>query len=379
MNFYNEAIKLIGKKDVDIISFDFFDTLMYRSVEDPKDIFYILGERLISKGYISSHISPQRFKLLREAAEVQARSKAKNGEIKILDIYKELSFINKNTKLSSIVREEMDVESKNLNPLHSTLGLMLAAKKIGKKIIVISDTYFSSGDLYDFLPKKYASLIDKIYASSELGVGKGSGSFPYVLDDMNVKAENVIHFGDNYVADVEIPSKLGLGCLLLPNGTTELAQIRGREFELFVRRNPNLPVGPMCYLSTQEIKAAHFMNISNTWGYQSYGLYVLGPIFSNYCNWVVQKINGATYDAVLSVMREGFLLEKIVSTISPKLKGLNKVYLSRKILFKSSIGKISLSDIKFAFVNPMASNISASADLINLSVNELQAALGLKK
>lgn len=76
-----------GKKFLvnDIISFDIFDTLILRPFDDPKSLFFLLGEKNKCPG----------FKRYRELAEKLARQEAfeKNGtyEVTLRDIYEKLS------------------------------------------------------------------------------------------------------------------------------------------------------------------------------------------------------------------------------------------------------------------------------------------------
>lgn len=78
---------LMAKKFLvnDIISFDIFDTLILRPFDDPKSLFFLLGEKNKCPG----------FKRYRELAEKLARQEAfeKNGtyEVTLRDIYEKLS------------------------------------------------------------------------------------------------------------------------------------------------------------------------------------------------------------------------------------------------------------------------------------------------
>ena len=78
--------KFVGKlKEYEVISFDIFDTLIFRSVAQPTDVFYFVGEKM----------DIMDFKNIRSWAEWDARMKcnAKNGhmEIDIQDIWENLA------------------------------------------------------------------------------------------------------------------------------------------------------------------------------------------------------------------------------------------------------------------------------------------------
>ena len=71
--------------EYDIISFDIFDTLIFRPFSEPTDLFYFIGERL---GYLD-------FKRIRTEMEFKARQAAykreKTYEICLRDIWELLN------------------------------------------------------------------------------------------------------------------------------------------------------------------------------------------------------------------------------------------------------------------------------------------------
>ncbi len=370
-SFIWNAYSIINEAEIEVVSFDYFDTLVYRSVHSPQDIFEILAEYAINKGLIHSNISPPRFRLIRRDLEKSAREAAKNNEVTLNEIYKDFAFMAAGHSIQELIDAEIYVEKNNINPVIPVLWLAREAKRLGKKVIILSDTYFSSSDLRSFLPIGFDSIFDHTFCSSELRHGKGSGSFDRVLAELGVSAARMAHFGDNYIADVQIPSISGIRTFLLPSGTTEINEIRSRELELFISRNRGSKLGPISPLFTHELKAAHHFNVSHTWSHFSWGMYTLGPILAAFVNWVGNCVRIAQTHRIMPVMREGHLLGQIFSIICPDLKNLNPAYLSRKVLFKATIEKLTTVEIDFAFGNAMANDLSSSLDLLNLSQSDI--------
>src|SRR5688572_3915398 len=58
------------------LSVDIFDTLVWRRVPEPADVFLLLGRALSAAGRLASHVSAVQFAELRKAAERGAREKA---------------------------------------------------------------------------------------------------------------------------------------------------------------------------------------------------------------------------------------------------------------------------------------------------------------
>ncbi len=83
----------------------------------------------------------------------------------------------------------------------------------GERVIFISDMYLQSKYIKQLLAKAspvFAEL--PLYVSNECGLLKQTGSlFKYVLEKENIRPEELIHRGDNPVADLEKPRSLGIG------------------------------------------------------------------------------------------------------------------------------------------------------------------------
>ena len=56
------------------VTFDFFDTLVWRLAAKPTDVFVEAGQRLRQAGLLPVHISNQDYEVLRRQAEMKART-----------------------------------------------------------------------------------------------------------------------------------------------------------------------------------------------------------------------------------------------------------------------------------------------------------------
>lgn len=102
---YNKIVELIEKKDV--VSFDIFDTLVFRNVAKPLDIFRIV-ENIVKKEYNFDD-----FKRKRIEAESNARKIAKNGEASYDEIYAQLkNEIKDENIIKNIKKCEKDIEER---------------------------------------------------------------------------------------------------------------------------------------------------------------------------------------------------------------------------------------------------------------------------
>ena len=131
----------------DIISFDIFDTLIFRPFDDPTALFFLLGERL---GFMD-------FRRIRVEAEQDARREkyAETGsyEVNLEEIWNRLE---EKTGLSAKRGMELEMELERRycygNPFMLRVFRRLA--DLGKRIVITSDMYLSREFLQSLLEEK---------------------------------------------------------------------------------------------------------------------------------------------------------------------------------------------------------------------------------
>ena len=86
-----EARLLVSAGRPRVVSFDFFDTLIFRLCAEPSDLFVEIGRQLAERGLLRSEMSPAAFRTVRLTAEAKAREAvARTGrcpELKLAEIY----------------------------------------------------------------------------------------------------------------------------------------------------------------------------------------------------------------------------------------------------------------------------------------------------
>ena len=170
----------------DVISFDIFDTLLYRTVSAPSDVFDIVGSEM---GIID-------FKVKRIEAEEIARGKIINREPNISEIYTFLDFSN----CEDIKAKEQLVEKRVCVKNEYMLGVfenLLPAKEI----IITSDMYLPSTLLKDILEDAGYKGFQKLFVSNEYRKSKFSGDLYRYISGEFLNGKRVIHIGDNEHSD----------------------------------------------------------------------------------------------------------------------------------------------------------------------------------
>jgi predicted HAD superfamily hydrolase len=371
-SFYEMAKITIKNNNYQLVTFDFFDTLIFRTTDNPKDIFIETAERMRLEGKLPSYITPLRYKNLRVEAEIEVRKKALNNECRLIEIYSELN--QKIPTLDIVYAQNIEVQTEIDNAIINISVIKLAklAIKYNKKIAIISDTYFSEQHIAKILGLDYQDLFSKIFTSSDYRTGKIDQLHSIAHKNLNINSNNVLHFGDNFISDIQKSQQTGASAILLPNGTNELLEIREREDKLIKSKLKFNTENTKSVFFAQQIKVSHHFNISEPWGHLAYGAYVLGPIYGAYANWAKEEISQNSFDYVFFVMREGYLLNEIFNIIlGDKQITKKNIYISRKKLFSASLDDLNDNDLDFVFNSSHNVSLDAKLALLNLSIIDL--------
>lgn len=189
-----------------IVSFDLYDTLVNRLVQNSTDVFEMLSKKY---GEIAGKEIPN-FKSIRIEAEQRARKQG-NGFISLEDIYNAIDQLNYEEKRMCIEIEKK-IEYDIAYPNFKGKQLYNVATKFNKRIVVITDMYIGGELLDEILIKCGYSNIEKVYISGTLGYSKSNGGeiFDYVIKELKAKKDDVIHIGDNIKSDIVYARSKGI-------------------------------------------------------------------------------------------------------------------------------------------------------------------------
>jgi len=372
----NEKLK---EKNTSIVSFDFFDTLMSRRVPHPKDIFLILGSKLSELGFFSFDIDPERFQSLRMAAEQRARDVSTCKEIGIRDIYEQFPVNFFTADKEKLVEIEVQVEKEFLFASADMVDAIKLAHKRGKKIIVVSDIYLDSEHLKYFWGDSTPGIDIQYFASSEFKTGKYDKLFDIVLKSLKCKPSSMLHSGDNYVSDCQTPASKGINTCFLPHGSATFWDNFNAEVKY---TNPHermsLKDGDLGITALRcKVMLHRRQSEIDKEGYVRYGAQILGPVFSPFIHWVNAVCMESQIDAVLPLMREGYMIDKLLKSYEHA----NSVptFLSRRVLFQASLVKADRARLESLRFSNLDSTVGDYLELIGLyrsDAPELNAILG---
>ena len=279
----SDILRLVEKFPV--VSFDIFDTVLFRRVTHPTAVF-----DLLEKTYKIENFKNRRIKMEKEARSINFDIN-KTYEINIHQIY------SMEKTLLYLKKDELNAENIILTANIFLKEVIDECMTLGKKVVLVSDTYFDKKFIVKILKKNRINY-DNLFVSSELNKSKAEGSlFPYVLQTLNVSPKNVLHIGDNYRSDILLPKSIGIETFHLRN-IHESAKSEANEDFL-----------DQASVSTKMISGMR--NVKKVNGHSSYwnefGYSKIGPIVVGWCNWIKNQIQENQTATVFFLSRDGFI------------------------------------------------------------------------
>lgn len=356
---YNDGLtkikEMIMDENIEIVSFDMFDTLVSRPFFLPSDMFLLLNKTFLETFDTMKAIDFSRIRKKCEA-EIRDINYLKGiSEVTLDEIYDHISELYNldKKKLDKIKQKEIELELHFCRKRNSGYELYSFAKSIGKKVILASDIYLSKDVLLKILEKNGYSF-DEYYVSSELLKTKANGSmFEYIKE--KEKTDKIIHIGDNYHSDFKKPQEHGLKSAQLLKAidvmmgyTPQNVRHCGDLYKHFVLFNQDhIPYeenyGVRCSLAI--VANYYFDNPFTTFNSYSefngdpyfIGYYALGMQLIAICKWLMNDAKENKIDSIAFMARDGYIPYKSAQIYNKYIKpekniALNYTYVSRKSL-----------------------------------------------
>ncbi len=386
-----DAARLLERESFEVLSIDIFDTLLWRAVPEPVDAFVLLGQHLLDLDWLNREVSPDLFARLRERAEWKARGKAiKQGrvpEITLTEVYAELpGHLARVGSVADLEAIEVELETSITFPDLDVLALARWAKsQLGVRLILVSDTYFSEQQLRILLDQDplHAEEFERVFASNQYGVGKGSGLFPIVIRSLDVTPGAVLHIGDNRAADVEAAQLCGVRAVHLEKLTGSLPGIL--EDEGLCRRDHRQEVkptlDPRCGdfgLTALRSKSMRRAVPSRGGGasdpYWRFGASVLGPSFVAFAEWIHARAQAQGVDTVYCMMREGEFLTRLVNGAGTYLDSpvrARPIWLSRQVVARAAIAEVTSDVLERFLARRVPPTLKHFCDSVGIGMDQL--------
>ncbi|WP_152055363.1 HAD-IA family hydrolase [Aliarcobacter butzleri] len=290
---------LIDKSEV--ISFDIFDTLVCRKVEEPESVFDIIG----------NIISDFDFRTKREKAQQIAFQKMHEKglkEITIVDIYENIP------NSSDILKLELNIELDLIYINSKILKILNYCLEKNKRVILTSDMYLPESFFKELFLKLNVKGFEKIFVSSEYNATKrDSGElFLKIVEELNIETYKILHIGDNYLSDYQKAKENGLNAFYYDASKNSSQNL-----------DESIIQGVIKYILNKSLDKNIFYK---------FGLEYGSICFYLYYEWLKECILKNKYDKVFFIARDGYLLNEFWKN-DDILYSSNYVFGSR-VLFK---------------------------------------------
>jgi FMN phosphatase YigB (HAD superfamily) len=288
-----------------LYTFDVFDTAITRPVHVPDHLHWSVGRRLAAAGLL--RIGEDAWRNARVTAERVGRERHTHGEVTLSDIYAELvrAGVLQQHDSARALQIEWEEELRVVRPVASVNKRISHLQSGGDRLSLVSDTYFSRGQVHALLEAAgYVLEPETIYASCEHGSSKAHGSlFEVVAQASGVRCASIVHSGDNPGADVAMAGMSG--CAAIP-----FTESHPTDRERFVYAS-----GPASFLTSAIAGSSRAARLeigeSRFPGLVTAGTSVSGPLFTAYVLWLMLDVIKRGGDTIYFLARDGQILQAI--------------------------------------------------------------------
>lgn len=179
----------------DVISFDVFDTLLFRKTSVPTDVFLLVEKETACPGYAKK----------RQLAETNARlfkcRETGSSEVTLQEIYEAPPLKNVEDK-NQQMQAELQAEQRVCYANEALKKLVKELVQAGKQVIAVSDMYLPKTEIHELLRKNGYQEIKRLYVSCEYGISKSDGRLFDVIKEALGSQKAICHVGDNFYSDV---------------------------------------------------------------------------------------------------------------------------------------------------------------------------------
>lgn len=290
----------------EIVSFDFFDTLVTRRSASPEAVQHFVGHRLSREP-----AALEGFFERRVAAERAARARHPDvGDVDLDAIYAEFPTDERWTA-EAVGRAralEQQVDARFVIPRAGLVDVLRRAKAAGKRVLIVSDSALPRS-FFEALLRRFgwSALVDAIYVSSEQKARKDDGTlWATVIRQERLAGRRFVHIGDNPRSDVETARAAGLRCVLVP-GPVALAAERGIRHEPGRDWRADLLLGPLVAFRGGD----PFTPDPTVADAYEFGYVVHGPILLAFFAWLAHHPAVRRMDRLFFCSREGHFLQQL--------------------------------------------------------------------
>lgn len=318
------------KDHIQLVSFDIFDTLIFRHAGTPDDFLFHLASEA-TKRELWLHDDNQGFVKLRRKAEESARrarfATSGHREVTLAEIYSHWPAVE-GRKLCAL-EAELEVAGWGINPV--AFHWLNEVFSEGKRIALVSDMYLDSTLILSFIKQQFPSLkLDVVLVSGEMGCSKQDGGlFTELKNSCQVTAANILHIGDNTITDGQMANAAGIHSLVVPPP----------EYYLLLTNYEHRLGSMLC--GVDALRRRWLWQYPDEHFAANLGALVYGPFLFYLAHWLKNRCHALGVDTIFCLLREGEVISSLLKLINCHGLEVKTVYISRRSSYLPSLSEIS--------------------------------------
>jgi FMN phosphatase YigB (HAD superfamily) len=296
-----------------VVSFDIFDTLLVRTVSNATDVFVIVERESGVAGFHEARI--------RAEAEARERLSGKIGahEVTLTEIYDALRLprdLPADWPAERLMELELATEQRVLTRSPGVEAIYEMAVNAGKPVIAVSDMYLPP----DFVQKMLAANhlpMDRVFVSCAYRKSKHEGSlYGEVAAALNVRPDEILHFGDNFKADCAAALQAGVAGYHLPalrdhlRRDTRFNQRAIKQLEAAATRGKGAQHNLLASALLAHLSMFKAANPAPSMASQ-FGAMYAGPLVVGFAYWLSDVAKAGKVKHLRLATRDGYITEAI--------------------------------------------------------------------
>lgn len=383
-DFTNLKIKIKTLMDgKEVIGFDIFDTLLRRKVEPEyiKDLVTVYFTDLLKE-----ELKIYDWQLVRQKRRDLEIILGQQSEAKGLDhelLYEDLlqiwitEFISDQDKVDLFIKKikkyEIELEKTALCLTPGIKEILEMLKNNNKKMIFISDMYFSIETIREFLNhfglEKY---FDAGFCSSQFMKKKMTGKlFDLVIEKENISVQNMLFVGDNFYSDVEMTTSRGIDAIHI-NDLQEKKRKSGLQLAEWAQKKEPFWTGYLMQNVVTNIPSNIKKGKSDDY---DLGLLV-SPILILFVKDIIEKVKDNKIEKIYFLAREGKVFFDIYNELVKNnsmgidLPEAKYLYVSRKSTFLPSINELTWEELNRFLIQYNSQSLNSFLNNLNVPAFE---------
>ncbi|SKC36192.1 polysialyltransferase family glycosyltransferase [Krasilnikoviella flava] len=336
-----EAFRTLRSSGAATVSFDVFDTLVTRPVSRAADLVSVLDRELAPGLTPMARYSNARNAAVGTLRAADRATGAERDEYPIGAVADQTARLLGGVDGQALLAAEVELEQRHLAPRALGAALMLFAHRLGKRVGLVSDTFYPADELLDLVGPHLPVEPAFVFASADADATKASGAlYDVVLRDLGIEAGDLLHVGDNPVSDVERAAERGIATLHVPaaaDAARRTHALGGLWKGFREEKGLSLVKGVVAHRFFDNPFVAFPKGGVSLGTPYSLGYGIAGPALLGWTLWVARQARDLGYDDVSFLARDGYVPHRVYERLreaDPELPRARYLLASRRAAFQ---------------------------------------------